>query len=60
MIISRYFCSHNAGIHVVNLPMVSQLEEYVSTKGGKIVFIDKTQLIKAFFVQSTIKTDLLS
>ncbi|XP_051154402.1 nuclear pore complex protein Nup88 isoform X1 [Leptopilina boulardi] len=25
---SRYFCSHNAGIHVVNLPMVSQLEEY--------------------------------
>ncbi|XP_054004714.1 nuclear pore complex protein Nup88 isoform X1 [Hylaeus anthracinus] len=28
---SRYFCSHNAGIHMVSLPMVSQLEEYIST-----------------------------
>ncbi|KAL0114541.1 hypothetical protein PUN28_011677 [Cardiocondyla obscurior] len=26
---SRYFCSHNAGIHMVSLPMVSQLEEFV-------------------------------
>ncbi|XP_017890617.1 nuclear pore complex protein Nup88-like, partial [Ceratina calcarata] len=27
---SRYFCSHNAGIHMINLPMVSQLEEYIN------------------------------
>ncbi|XP_076750215.1 nuclear pore complex protein Nup88 [Xylocopa sonorina] len=27
---SRYFCSHNAGIHMVNLPMVSQLDEYIN------------------------------
>lgn len=26
---SRYFCSHNAGIHMVSLPMVSQLEEFI-------------------------------
>ncbi|XP_067208028.1 nuclear pore complex protein Nup88 [Linepithema humile] len=26
---SRYFCSHNAGIHMVSLPMVSQLEDIV-------------------------------
>ncbi|XP_046738540.1 nuclear pore complex protein Nup88 [Diprion similis] len=26
---SRYFCSHNAGIHVVNLPMVSQLADFI-------------------------------
>lgn len=26
---SRYFCSHNAGIHMVSLPMVSQLEELI-------------------------------
>ncbi|CAK9821429.1 Nuclear pore complex protein Nup88 [Anthophora retusa] len=26
---SRYFCSHNAGIHMITLPMVSQLEEYI-------------------------------
>ncbi|XP_012253923.2 nuclear pore complex protein Nup88 [Athalia rosae] len=29
---SRYFCSHNAGIHLVNLPMVSQLENYIQIK----------------------------
>ncbi|XP_076245766.1 nuclear pore complex protein Nup88 [Calliopsis andreniformis] len=28
---SRYFCSHNAGIHMVSLPMVSQLEDYINT-----------------------------
>nr|XP_034171113.1 nuclear pore complex protein Nup88 [Osmia lignaria] len=28
---SRYFCSHNAGIHMVTLPMVSQLEEYINS-----------------------------
>ncbi|XP_076640324.1 nuclear pore complex protein Nup88 isoform X1 [Colletes latitarsis] len=28
---SRYFCSHNAGIHMVSLPMVSQLEEFINT-----------------------------
>ena len=28
---SRYFCSHNAGIHMVSLPMVSQLDEYINT-----------------------------
>ncbi|XP_043518291.1 nuclear pore complex protein Nup88 [Frieseomelitta varia] len=27
---SRYFCSHNAGIHMITLPMVSQLEEYIN------------------------------
>ncbi|XP_024942757.1 nuclear pore complex protein Nup88 [Cephus cinctus] len=27
---SRYFCSHNAGIHMVSLPMVSQLDEYIN------------------------------
>ncbi|XP_015114382.1 nuclear pore complex protein Nup88 isoform X2 [Diachasma alloeum] len=26
----RYFCSHNAGIHMVTLPMITQLEEYVN------------------------------
>ncbi|XP_050445936.1 nuclear pore complex protein Nup88 [Cataglyphis hispanica] len=26
---SRYFCTHNAGIHMVSLPMVSQLEEFI-------------------------------
>ncbi|KAG7196705.1 hypothetical protein KM043_016035 [Ampulex compressa] len=29
---SRYFCSHNAGVHMVSLPMVSQLEEYVNMR----------------------------
>ncbi|XP_043276601.1 nuclear pore complex protein Nup88 isoform X2 [Venturia canescens] len=29
---SRYFCSHNAGIHAITLPMVSQLDEYVGAK----------------------------
>ncbi|OAD55069.1 Nuclear pore complex protein Nup88 [Eufriesea mexicana] len=27
---SRYFCSHNAGIHMITLPMVSELEEYIN------------------------------
>ncbi|XP_033345817.1 nuclear pore complex protein Nup88 isoform X1 [Bombus vosnesenskii] len=27
---SRYFCSHNAGIHMITLPMVSQLDEYIN------------------------------
>ncbi|KOC65343.1 Nuclear pore complex protein Nup88 [Habropoda laboriosa] len=27
---SRYFCSHNAGIHMITLPMMSQLEEYIN------------------------------
>ncbi|OXU27941.1 hypothetical protein TSAR_010338, partial [Trichomalopsis sarcophagae] len=27
---SRYFCSHNAGIHVVHVPMVTQLDDYVN------------------------------
>ncbi|XP_066587565.1 nuclear pore complex protein Nup88 [Prorops nasuta] len=27
---SRYFCSHNAGVHMVGLPMVSQLEKFVA------------------------------
>ncbi|XP_076181776.1 nuclear pore complex protein Nup88 isoform X2 [Ptiloglossa arizonensis] len=31
----RYFCSHNAGIHMVSLPMVSQLEEYISSSEDK-------------------------
>ncbi|XP_026668157.1 nuclear pore complex protein Nup88-like [Ceratina calcarata] len=31
---SRYFCSHNAGIHMINLPMVSQLEEYINEADG--------------------------
>ncbi|EZA58852.1 Nuclear pore complex protein Nup88 [Ooceraea biroi] len=29
---SRYFCSHNAGIHMISLPMVSQLEEFIHGK----------------------------
>ncbi|KAK2580825.1 hypothetical protein KPH14_005907 [Odynerus spinipes] len=33
---SRYFCSHNAGIHMVSLPMVSQLEDYISIMDDKI------------------------
>ncbi|KZC11424.1 Nuclear pore complex protein Nup88, partial [Dufourea novaeangliae] len=28
---SRYFCAHNAGIHMITLPMVSELEEYISS-----------------------------
>ncbi|KAG9436552.1 nuclear pore complex protein Nup88 [Apis mellifera carnica] len=28
---SRYFCSHNAGIHMISLPMVSQLLEYINS-----------------------------
>ncbi|XP_077279874.1 nuclear pore complex protein Nup88 [Temnothorax americanus] len=31
---SRYFCSHNAGIHMVSLPMVSQLEEFIHDNSG--------------------------
>ncbi|XP_018337042.1 PREDICTED: nuclear pore complex protein Nup88 [Trachymyrmex septentrionalis] len=31
---SRYFCSHNAGIHMVSLPMVSQLEELIYDNSG--------------------------
>ncbi|XP_011873119.1 PREDICTED: nuclear pore complex protein Nup88 [Vollenhovia emeryi] len=31
---SRYFCSHNAGIHMVSLPMVSQLEEFLCDNSG--------------------------
>lgn len=34
----RYFCSHNAGIHMVSLPMVSQLEEFIQ---GKYIYIIK-------------------
>ncbi|XP_026827915.1 nuclear pore complex protein Nup88 [Ooceraea biroi] len=30
---SRYFCSHNAGIHMISLPMVSQLEEFIHDNG---------------------------
>uniref|UniRef100_A0A0C9RHR5 Mbo_1 protein n=1 Tax=Fopius arisanus TaxID=64838 RepID=A0A0C9RHR5_9HYME len=26
----RYFCSHNAGIHMVTLPMITQLNDYVN------------------------------
>ncbi|XP_012288846.1 nuclear pore complex protein Nup88 isoform X2 [Orussus abietinus] len=29
---SRYFCSHNAGIHVVSLPLVSQLDDYIAVR----------------------------
>ncbi|XP_014468354.1 PREDICTED: nuclear pore complex protein Nup88 [Dinoponera quadriceps] len=32
---SRYFCSHNAGIHMVSLPMVSQLEEFINVPNDK-------------------------
>ncbi|XP_031828609.1 nuclear pore complex protein Nup88 [Nomia melanderi] len=28
---SRYFCSHNAGVHMISLPMVPQLEEYINS-----------------------------
>lgn len=31
----RYFCSHNTGIHMVSMPMVSQLEEYTNIVDGK-------------------------
>ncbi|KAL7307671.1 hypothetical protein TKK_0000353 [Trichogramma kaykai] len=27
---NRYFCSHNAGMHLVEVPMVDQLDEYVA------------------------------
>lgn len=33
----RYFCSHNAGIHMVSLPMVSQLEEFIYGKYNYII-----------------------
>ncbi|XP_015177181.1 PREDICTED: nuclear pore complex protein Nup88 isoform X2 [Polistes dominula] len=33
---SRYFCSHNAGIHMVSLPMVSQLDNYINNMNEKI------------------------
>lgn len=33
---SRYFCSHNAGIHVVSLPMVSQLDDYISVPNDQL------------------------
>ncbi|XP_058806614.1 nuclear pore complex protein Nup88 [Phymastichus coffea] len=33
---SRYFCSHNAGIHLVNVPMVSQLEQYVAASEATV------------------------
>ncbi|KAI4497312.1 hypothetical protein M0802_007559, partial [Mischocyttarus mexicanus] len=33
---SRYFCSHNAGIHMVSLPMVSQLDDYINNTNEKI------------------------
>ncbi|XP_047367265.1 nuclear pore complex protein Nup88 [Vespa velutina] len=33
---SRYFCSHNAGIHMVSLPMVSQLDDYINITNDKI------------------------
>lgn len=30
----RYFCSHNAGIHLVNVPMANQLDHYVAASEG--------------------------
>ncbi|KAJ8681137.1 hypothetical protein QAD02_016924 [Eretmocerus hayati] len=33
---SRYFCSHNAGIHVVNVPMATQLDDYIAADQGSI------------------------
>ncbi|XP_076645956.1 nuclear pore complex protein Nup88 [Halictus rubicundus] len=32
---SRYFCTHNAGVHMVTLPMVPQLEEYLNSSDGE-------------------------
>lgn len=31
---SRYFCSHNAGIHMVTVPAVSQLDKYLNPDDG--------------------------
>lgn len=36
---SRYFCSHNAGIHMITLPVVSQLYEFLNCSEGKFIFI---------------------
>ncbi|XP_014206960.1 nuclear pore complex protein Nup88 [Copidosoma floridanum] len=33
---SRYFCSHNAGIHLVNVPMVGQLDDYVDASENSV------------------------
>ncbi|XP_033329725.1 nuclear pore complex protein Nup88 [Megalopta genalis] len=30
----RYFCTHNHGVHMVTLPMVPQLEEYLNISDG--------------------------
>ncbi|XP_034952149.1 nuclear pore complex protein Nup88 [Chelonus insularis] len=33
---SRYFCSHNAGIHMITLPVLSQLQEYLNCSEDNI------------------------
>lgn len=31
----RYFCTHETGIHVVNVPVIDELEKYTEAKEGK-------------------------
>lgn len=35
----RYFCTHNAGVHMITLPVASQLTDYLNCSEGKYIFI---------------------
>lgn len=44
----RYFCTHETGIHVVNIPMIGELERFVDTSGD-----DADNLLPALNVKSS-------
>lgn len=67
----RYFCSHNAGIHAITLPMVSQFDEYVGAKNGSwiskknFIFCSQSQnytsrcQLRLFFISFLSQTKLM-
>ncbi|KAG5336411.1 NUP88 protein, partial [Acromyrmex charruanus] len=55
---SRYFCSHNAGIHMVSLSMVSQLEELIHGNGNYLPSLLNQSVLQYLFSTRTKHTNV--
>ncbi|EFN85322.1 Nuclear pore complex protein Nup88 [Harpegnathos saltator] len=55
---SRYFCSHNAGIHIVSLPMVSQLEEFIDKNDNHLPALSNQSTLQYLFSTRTKHTNI--
>lgn len=34
---ARYFCTHETGVHVVNVPLVNEIDKFLEANDGNII-----------------------